>query len=273
MGYAVCQGDMTTSGVRTWGDSLFTEARFLGFAFWLPSPSLLKASTGQLAIDLWCWEQIFFTRQFIHSSLTRKINKVTVVLQRREETGLKYRDYKRVSALQTLHAQRFTLPPLSFSLATHNLSCARSPVGPSCWTPELWQRRTAIHSAVSHLAAANPITCNYSNTRRKTSIVYKTLKGNKPHNAGHLKWELRVTGKIQMQYLDFKKEKKKINQYALPRHFTSNWRVNCVYLPARVLDCLSANESWLHYIEFSIWLSYDPIGLDSVEIPHFKTHM
>lgn len=153
----------------------------------------------------------FFTRQFIHSSLTRrKISKVTVVLQRREETGLKYSDYQRVSSLQTPRAQRFAPPRPSFSLATHNVSCARSPAGPSCWTLEPW-RRTAIHSAVSHSAAVNPIMCNYSNARRETSIVYKTLKGNKPYNTGHLKWELRVTGKIQTQYLDLKK-KKKINQ-------------------------------------------------------------
>lgn len=144
----------------------------------------------------------------------------------------------------------------------------RSPAGPSCWTLEPWQRGTALRSAVSH--SANTIMCNYSDARRETSILYTTLQGNKPYDVGHLKWELRVTGKIQMQHVDLKKGKKKINQYALPRHFTSNWRVNCVYLPAHVLDRLSANESWLYYIKFSAWLSYDPIGLDSVEIPHFK---
>lgn len=166
-------------------DFLFTEARFLGFAFWLPSPLQLRAPPAQLAIDLWRREQMgffcFFTRQFVHRSLTRrKINKVTVVPRGREETGLKYSDYQRISSLQTQHAQRFTLPPLLFSLATCNVSHSRSPVGPSCWTVEPWQRRTAIHSAVSHSTAANPIMCNYRNARRKTSIVYETLKGNKP---------------------------------------------------------------------------------------------
>lgn len=114
----------------------------------------------------------FLTRQFIHNSLTRrKINKVTVVLQRREETGIEHSDYQRVSSLQTRRARRFI--PL---VATHNLSWATSPAGPSCWTLELWQSSTAI----SHPAAANPITCHYSNARRETSVADKKIKRNKP---------------------------------------------------------------------------------------------
>jgi len=150
----------------------------------------------------------FFTRQFVHSSLTRrKIRKVIAALQR-EETGLKYSDYTVMTKgpLRSRHrVQRFAPCPRSFSLATHNLS----------WQGHLWvlpaglwsldREGTAIHSAVSHSAALNAIMCNCSNARRETSILYSTLKGNKPRKAGHWRCELRITGKIQMQELDLKK--------------------------------------------------------------------
>lgn len=129
-----------------------------------------------------------FTRQFTHCSLIRrKIYKVSSASDKKWNLNI----VMTKGSLYFKHwVHRDCLPPLSFSLGTHNLSCTRpltwnkrlyttshlkkfnyyqvkqttlstkallvSPAGqgPSCWTVEPWQR-TLIHSAVSDATAVN----------------------------------------------------------------------------------------------------------------------
>lgn len=146
--------------------------------------------------------------------------------------GLKYSDNQKVSSFPDTRCIEIPPPsPLLQLLGTHNLSCTRLPQGRS-FLLELWSLDREGHPFIQ--LSAMP--------QQQTQLnVIIAMLGQKPLlYTKHLK-EIRHTmqgiwhessgsqAKFKCSILILKK-KKKINLQALPRHFTSNWRVNCVYL-------------------------------------------
>lgn len=199
----------TLTGIRMGGDSLHGR-QIPRLCFLTPFPVArehLQPSchrSKMLRADF-----LSFTRQLIHSSLTRRsITKVTV-LQRRIRArilwfpkGLLTPDTECPPALlaQPGHTQPALCKVTCGSFLLDFGGLTEDSYSFSCQSV-IQQQQTRLCVITVIVGEEPPLT------------DVKTLKGSKPYNAGRLQWELRVTGKIQLRAVSrVKKEKRTINQ-------------------------------------------------------------